>query len=251
MSEAPSSGVAALVTADLLSDAAAAGMTVSEDAAQQIAERQAAVSDQETPPAPPAQTADITDSDDDTSFELPNFKPVDLEDLDDDDEPAPQVVAQDDDDDEDEFGYDDDEKRELRKQLKELQKKAEYAERLRLQESHKKWRSKMENQYPLADWDNIAGTSRRSFERAAAESHNRNYTILSPHLEKLEQEWAKLKQAATQEAKQEVQQAWGKPTVGPSASTIGVAAAGDAIEEARKTGSLEKVISAMRRQAGG
>lgn len=242
--ESAGSELAARVAQDLLGEAQARGFSVDEDVAQaerpkQMPQYQPA-SEQEAAAAPVAQTVDEPEGE----FEIPTFEPVELDELEPDDDETITAVVEDDDPDED--PYEDEEKRELRRQLRRAQKEAEFAKEMRLKEAHTKWRGKMEKQYPLASWETVAGESRRAFERAAAQSHNANLAVLKPHIDQLNEAWAKVKQLGYAEGKQEAHEAWGRPTTGPSAGVANVAQAEKQLEEARRSGNLELILRTKR-----
>ena len=223
---------------------------MNEDVAQEVAAarqnmpRFEPASEQGTAATDEAQTAEPQEEE---SFEFPELEPVDLAEFaDDDEDDDPRPVATEDDD-EDEDIYEDPEKAELKRRLRAAEKKAEYAEQLRLKEAQTKWRGKMEAKYPLADWDSVSGTSRRAFEKAAALSHNSNLKIVGPILEKAKAAIEAEKAKARGDAKAEVQAAWGRPTTGPAATQVTTADAERELAEARKSGSLTKVIAAMRK----
>lgn len=150
--------------------------------------------------------------------EIPDFKPVDLDELeDDDDEPyvVDNTIYNTADDDE---TYVDDETRRLRAELAKAQKALENERKQRVESNVGRWREKYKQMYPLADVDEIKATSRREFERQAALSHNKAYKVLEPQLKLLREAREKILEEARLEGKADAAAAYGKPTTGPGAA---------------------------------
>lgn len=192
-------------------------------------------SSEEASAAPEAQQAE-----DDPVVELPDFAPVELDEdepEEDDEEELPPAAEYDE--------YQDPE--DLQKQLHKLRKELEFHKTQRASDNQKRWRQSAEKRFPLADFDSITATSRRSFERAAAQSHNANYNILKPHLDAFKTAKATLKETALAEAKAEATAAWGTATTGPGQPPSEAREKQEKLEKARATGDLSKIIGAMRR----
>jgi uncharacterized protein YukE len=166
---------------------------------------------------------------------LPDYQPVDLDelDLDDDEEETvtSSVTVTEDDPDE----YADPETQKLRAQLRQAQKALDNERSQRVASNTAKWRQKYKEMYPLADIDSIEATSRRSFERAAAESHNKSYRILEPQLKALQAARDKILAETRAEAKSDAAIAYGKPVTGPGAAAAITGDAEAAIVDSRKT----------------
>lgn len=120
--------------------------------------------------------------------------------------------------------YDDDQTRELKKQLIKTRKEAEYHQRQHLTTARKAWEADVKTQ-PWAeflppDLSTIKASSHREFLRQAKASARTNYEVLKPHFDRLAAERAALKEQTVTEARAEATAAWGRPTVGGAA--IGV-----------------------------
>lgn len=89
----------------------------------------------------------------------------------------------------------------------------------------------------------IGATSRRGFMRAADTANTKYATVLGPTLAKLEAERAAIASGAVEVARNEVANAWGKP----SSDTLPAAAVAEkeALDRARATGGLEGAIKEL------
>ena len=259
MSEA-ASDAAALLTQDITEEAMSRGFHVSEDAAAHIlgvapsspdaGTEAAPVAPQATPAAPAAET---TEAEPETEFAFPSYKPVDDDEIaeygepdDEDDHTPPSAVVE---DEPEEFEYEDPAVAELKRRLAAAEKKAAHFEGLRAQEGRKNWAKEAERRYPLATLDTITATSKRAFLRQAALSHNTNYQALKPHLDRLAEAQAKLKEQADAEARAGAIEAWGRPLTGPGVVPVEASARQDELEAARATGQLSRVLGVIRKQA--
>lgn len=246
------SDVAALAAQDLIAEAAARGFQVNEDEAPATVSDESAAADENVPQDAATETTDDEDAWDTFEIDLTAFKPIDDNDNDDDadDDEVPVVASQEDDDDADDEDdpdeYVDPEVRRLRAEQRKLKKQLDHERTLRVEGNRKKWAQKLSGQYPLADFDAIQASSRRDFERKAQESHNKHAKILAPAVQKLEEALQASKSAGLAEGKKEAQEAWGKPTLGPQVTTISQTEYDKGLEEARKSGSMEKVLRYMR-----
>lgn len=242
------SDVAALAAQDILGEAAARGFSLNEDEAPETVsdESAAAEAPQMAAPEPPE-----TQEEPEPLLDLSQFKPIGENEEDDEEDdfvlpPAAQVEEPDEDDGEEEWA--DPEVKRLRAQLKAQEKQLEHERKLRVESNRSKWQAKIESKYPLADFTSIKdATSRRAFERAAEASHNHHARVLAPHIAKLEAAQAALRAAGYDEGKTEAHKAWGKPTVGPQATTLSAGEYERGLEEVRKTGDLQKVIAYKRK----
>ena len=110
--------------------------------------------------------------------------------------------------------YDDPEVAKLKKQLLAAQKQIQHEKQLRVKNNLKSWQAEAARRFPLADAEEIDGSSRRAVLRKAQEQHNRYARKLKPFTDVLDG----LKQQAVAEvktqARQEAEQAWGKPVTG-------------------------------------
>jgi hypothetical protein len=203
----------------------------------------------ETDISPSSQTEAVAETPQETAPEAPTINldpplpPDILMDVDADDEPEDEPeawedhgarLAQVDQDDPDE--YVDPQVAHLRAELKRVQKQAEYEKGLRLKSDRKKWEKEAAQFFPLADPSTIKAESRRAFRREAHAQHERM---------KNNPQFKAFLEAERLRVRQEAAAAWGKPTSGPGAPPSEAAAAEDAINEARKTGRLDKTIYAM------
>jgi hypothetical protein len=138
--------------------------------------------------------------------------------------------------------YDDDQTRELKKQLLKKSKEAEYHQRRHLETARKSWEQDVRSQ-PWAkflpeDLSTIQATSHRDFNRQAKATARTNYGVLKPHFDRLATEQAALRAQTVTEARAEATAAWGKPSVGGAA--IGVPPSAD-------QGAQAKLDNAIRR----
>lgn len=107
----------------------------------------------------------------------------------------------------------DEEKQALRRQVAQLQKRAQWEQEQRVAQSQKKWREEAARRFPLSDPGTINATSRRAMLRDAKAQHDRVSTKIRPLLDRLEQERTQVLTETRQEVRREAQQAWGKPAV--------------------------------------
>lgn len=153
--------------------------------------------------------------------------------------------------------YDDEDTARLKREALAAKKKAEHFERLHLKNSRKAWEADVRSQ-PWAeflpkDLSNMKATSHRDFIKQARVIARANAEVLKPHFEKLQAERDRLAELARAEARQEVQTAWGKPTVGsgrvPPTAAQQQSDVDQAVEDrliaARKNRSLVDSVKAM------
>jgi hypothetical protein len=200
--------------------------------------------------SPSSNTEAVAETPQETAPEAPTINldpplpPDILMDVDADDEPEEEPPAWDDDhgarlaqvDSEDLDEYVDPQVAHLRAELKRAQKQAEYEKGLRLKSDRKKWEKEAAQFFPLADPSTIKAESRRAFRREAHAQHERM---------KNNPQFKAFLESERQRVRQEAEQAWGKPTAGPGAPPSEALLAENAIDEARKTGRLDKTIYAM------
>jgi hypothetical protein len=203
---------------------------------------------------PPSSTAEaVAETPQETATEVdldPELPPDILMDLQPDDDPdelgldeeqpwqeVPQQAYVSDDEDE----YVAPEVAHLRAELKRANAKADYEKGLRLKSERKKWVAEAAKFFPLADPSTITSDSRRAFRREAQAQHERMKN--NPQFQAfLENE--------RQRVRREAEQAWGKPTSGPGAPPSDTARYEDEIQDAKRSGRLDKVILARMRAAG-
>ena len=121
---------------------------------------------------------------------------------------------------EEEPAWDDDETAKLRRELAKLKKQNEWERTQRITASRKQWKEEAARRFPLADVDDINADSRRSFIKKASEQHARYERKVKPILDALEGLKAAAVTEVKAEARAEAEQAWGKPTAGPSAPVV-------------------------------
>ena len=127
---------------------------------------------------------------------------------------AELALEEPDDDDDD---YVDPEVRDLRKQLKVAQKKAEHFESLRLRADRSKWETEAAKFFPFANPDTIAADSRRGFLREAKAQHEQIKAAVQPVLAQYKADRETIRAELEAEVRAEISAAWGKPTVNPNA----------------------------------
>jgi hypothetical protein len=253
------SDAASAVVAGMAQQADESGMVVGDDAKEFIEANKPPEPEEpaaeEAPLIPPPEEP-AAESSPEAPEETPEdvgtaFKPVPEEEIaeyeDEDLEPVAEVDDPDPADADDPYEDEDAIKRRLFKAEKALA----HERSLRVAQNAKRWSGEASERYPLASLGTIQASSKRDFLRQAALSHNANYELLAPHIEKLEAAKRSLKEAALAEARAEAQANWGTPTVGPGTADTEAAANEAALIEARKTGDLSKIIGALRRGAGG
>ena len=153
--------------------------------------------------------------------------------------------------------YDDEDTAKLKREALAAKKRAEHYERLHLKSSRKAWEADVRSQ-PWGellpkDLSSIKATSHRDFIKQAKTVARSNAEVLKPHLEKLQAERDRLTELARGEAQREVQQAWGRPTVGsvrvPPTAAQQQSDVDQAVEDrlvsARKNRSLVDSVKAM------
>jgi len=153
--------------------------------------------------------------------------------------------------------YDDENTARLKREALAAKKRAEHYERLHLKTSRKNWeadvRSQTWGEFLPPDLSSIKASSHRDFIKQAKATAKSNYAVLKPHYERLQAERSRLESIAKGEARQEVQAAWGRPTVGSarvpdtSGQLQGDAdqATQDALQEARRTRSMTGAVKAL------
>jgi hypothetical protein len=125
-----------------------------------------------------------------------------------------EIAAQVEEWDEEEQGYVDPAVLEERKARIKLEKKLAHVEAQRVKESRKAWASEAEKFYPLADATKIDATSRRGFLREAKRLHDANKPYVLKGIEKTKAELHAEFERKFQEAKAELEAAWGVPVDG-------------------------------------
>lgn len=171
--------------------------------------------------------------------DVPQYTYIEIDDEEDDEEDfAVEVESPDTDDEFSEFEDVD----ALRARLAQVQKEANFHREQSLKARQGQWRKRYAEKYPLADFDTIQSTSRRSFEKAAVKSHNDNYTKLKPHIDRLQEAATELRATGVAEGREAAVAAWGAPVAGPDVQTVDQAAADAQIaverEKARTSGNL-------------
>jgi len=146
--------------------------------------------------------------------------------------------------------YDTEETAKLKRDALAAKKRAEHYERLHLKTSRKNWeadvRSQPWGQFLPQDLSSVKATSHRDFIKQAKSVAKANYSVLKPHFESLATERSRLAALAKQEAQQEVQSAWGRPTIGGAqVPATAEQKQGDALTEARRSRSMFKATKAM------
>lgn len=199
MSEAAHAAAAALLDDTV---AAAAGATT------QVVEQ--------TAPEPTPEEVDLPDYSADTDgiedlLNEPDFDDTELED-DHDDDP---VLA--------ESEYDDPDVAKLKAKLAKAEKQLRYQSELRAKDNLKGWRAEAARRFPLADVDEITGTSRRAVLRKASESHGRYEKKLAPILGQVDTLRAQVVQEAHAEGRAAAEAAYGRPTSGPTVGQVEIA----------------------------
>lgn len=115
----------------------------------------------------------------------------------------------------DEDYEDDPEKVALKKKLAAFEKRLAWEQNKRAEQSKSKWEEEAKKYFPLSEYafTSIKATSRRGFLREAKIAHE----AVLPHVKKIQDRFNAQLEAerakAREEAKADVQQAWGKPTV--------------------------------------
>ena len=115
---------------------------------------------------------------------------------------------------------DDEEKRQLKAQLVQAQKRLVWEQEQRTKAQEKDWRAEAGRRFPFSDPDSIKATSRRGFLRQAAEQHQRVEKKVKPLTDALEALREQTIVEARAQAKQEAAAAFGRPTVGPQAAQV-------------------------------
>ena len=146
--------------------------------------------------------------------------------------------------------YDDETTAKLKREALAAKKQAEHFQRLHLKTSRKNWEADVRSQpwgeFLPEDLSAIKASSHREFLKQAKATAKANYTVLKPHYERLQSERERLTALARQEAQQEVQTAWGRPTVGGAQVPASAEQkAGDQLQEARRSRSMFKATKAM------
>lgn len=208
-------------------------------------------------PAPAAPVADTDDGEDD-EFVVPTFEP----DLDDEyrelieapdfaAEAAAEVNARLEDDDNDDYTDP-----ESAKQLLELQKRNQWLEQQVVRASRPKWIEEAKQRFPdLARFspetlNGIDASSRRAFARKAAQANQEFARMAKPFLDQLAEARQQAAVEAKTDARVEAKAAWGVPTIGPPVNAVQLSEGDAALNTARKTKQLHKVINVMFKQAG-
>ena len=141
--------------------------------------------------------------------------------------------------------YEDEEVTKLKRELAKERKRREHAEKLRLQSQRGNWEKEAKKYFPLSEpaWATINASSRRGFLRAARDAHESMKPYVQQFLDQHKADTAAAREAARAKARQEAQEAWGKPLTGPGAPSSPKEAVAE-LEKARSTGSLVQVIKA-------
>lgn len=139
--------------------------------------------------------------------------------------------------------YDDENTARLKAKLAKLEKQVQYQQQLRAKDNEAKWRSEAQRRFPLADVDEINATSRRAFLKKAHEQHARYARKVEPIIKQLDDLKSSLVAEVKQEAREQAQQAWGRPTTGPQVQTVQAAEDADRLDR-RKYRSVHEVVAA-------
>lgn len=158
------------------------------------------------------------------TFEFPSFT-ADTEGIEDLlDEPDYGIITEDEPEDEPEDlsvgEYDDPEVAKLKAKLAKAEKQIRYQSELRAKSSLKEWRAEGARRFPLADVDEIEGTSRRAVLRKAQEQHDRYERKLKPTLDAVDLLRAQVIAEAKNEGKDQAIAGWGRPTSGPNITAV-------------------------------
>lgn len=252
---------AAMLTDELLEDMESSG-GVTGDAARQVrAEMRGGQPPEPTPapaPSPPAAPTEETqtnpdgtqpDEEEPEAFELNPARPEGLDDFLDEPDFAAEVeaelAAQ---TGEEEYEYEDDERvvAERRKRIA-AEKRAQHFEQLRARDQKTQWVAEAEQYFPLSRHaiPNITATSRKAFLREARDAHEAVRPYVEEYLTRAQKMVQGERAVATEQARAEVQQAWGKPTTGPGVAPVEQAERAAVLDRARKTGSLEQQMKAL------
>ena len=159
-------------------------------------------------------------------IELPDFgaDTAGIEDLLDEPDPEPDLELEDPDDDEpvlaqqDEFT--DPEVAKLKAKLAKAEKQLRFQQELRAKDNLKGWRAEAARRFPLADADEITGTSRRAVLRKAQEQHDRVEKKIKPFVDAVEGLRAGVIAEAKAEGRAHAEQAFGKPMTGPGVAQV-------------------------------
>lgn len=134
------------------------------------------------------------------------------------------------------------------KRLRQAEKKAEYYENLRAEDSKRKWKDEAKKFFPLSEYalDDIQATSRRGYLKQAQAAHQSVLPHLKPYIEQMQTTLESEKEKARAEAREEAEKAWGRPATGDNAASDAEAHR-EQVEKARRRpgGELSDVIRAM------
>jgi hypothetical protein len=205
--------------------------------------------------APEEEAQEATEEEAEEVVEPVNFSPTvpeDLEeylnapDFEDDDAVEPEVEEEEEESEE----YEDERYVKLKKQLASERKRREYAERLRMDAQRDKWAQEATKYFPLSEHllDSITATSRRAFLREARKAHETVKPYVSEYIERAKKQATAAKEDAKAAGRQDAEKAWGKPLTGPGSVPLSASAKKEALENARNSGSLTKVVREMFKQ---
>jgi len=228
--------IATQLAESMVSQAAAKGFSVGEAPAPVAQQEAPVVAVQETAPQNAVEVDAVVDLDPELPEDL-----VALLEPDEDEEPyVPEINVEETDE-----WVSPQEVARLKAELAKAQKKAEFADKQRLEASKPKWMKEAEKFFPLSSPGEIEASSRKEFLRKAQEQHE----ALKPAAVKLKADMDAMLAAERAKIEAEVraqaEAAWGRPLSGPGVVPIEAGDKADALKKARATGNLEKVIAVM------
>lgn len=266
-----SKNASAVLTEELLGEAATKGFEIGDEAKASIEGLRAGPEAVETVDEPVEEVSsevdtrtpseqivdDAREAVEEKIVEMPSFSFVSDDELATfEEEEAEQTIAEIreciEDVDEDDPEYEDNEDMDdLKRRLYKAEKALAYQKEIRVKQERKSWESEASEKYPLANVSSISAQSRNGFMKAAALSHNAVYSHVKPHLDELETLKKGVVAQAKAEGRAEAAEAWGKPSVGPSSTAVDQGAFNSELDtarqEARRTGSIEKVLAVYRK----
>jgi hypothetical protein len=140
-----------------------------------------------------------------------------------------------------------DAEKELRKQLRAAEKRAEFLETQRLKNDKPRWQDEARKYFPHADIDKIDATSRRGFLKAAKAQHeavaDKVESAVAAKLSGFDA--AAEREKIRAEVKAELEAAWGSPTVTTTVAPADAAEHDAAVDKAIQTRGLAAGIREM------
>lgn len=134
---------------------------------------------------------------------------------------------------------------ELARQNAKLKKKIEWEQKKALSASRKAWAAEAQKYAPLSRPETITATSRRAFLREAKAQHDQNYKLVAPIVDQYRKKEENIRVEVERQVRAELEQAWGRPTVGAAGAPSLASQKADDLQKARNSRNLTGAVKAL------